>query len=264
MSRAGKFGVLGLGLLWMALLGACGTSHVYRPSAAAGFAQEPSVEIDDESIRQAFEARPQLPAAPRVAWYSFDPERAPEIAQMLDEVPEFTEVYQIPSLLVTGQRRFDQPSNPYGAAPPRELSLKKLRLLAAKARCDLLLIFDHGYRVETAPNGWVALNALLIPALFTPFIDEKTSSYMDIYVMDTRNGYLYAQLTAQEESEAQRQTIWSQQGEEDAQRHWGALLESAQGRLGAITRAERSLGGEGAGGAEAPALPAGAPAVGVQ
>lgn len=210
--------------LWMMALGACSSSQVYRPSGGAGFVMDPGADINDADIRAAFEARPQMAEGLNVAYYSLDPERVEEIQGMLGGVANVERVYRIPNLLVNGQRRFE---DPWRVPERSQVSLKKLRLLAARARCDVLLIFDHGYRIDTSPNGWMALNALLLPVLFTPAIDESATSYLDVYVMDTRNGYLYAHLSADESSEAPHQTIWSTESQEMVERHWAQLLKQS-------------------------------------
>ncbi|MBT3219930.1 MAG: hypothetical protein HN348_12645 [Proteobacteria bacterium] len=90
-----------------------------------------------------------------------------------------------------------------------ELSIRKLRLLAAKARCDALVVIDYAYRRRTKANGLAALNILLVPALFTPFMDVEIASYLDAYVFDVRNDYFYGQVSATEEDIRSFSTIYA-------------------------------------------------------
>ena len=85
------------------LAGGCGMA-VYRPAAGAGFQLDPDREIDDEAIRKAFEARPQLRTPARLAYLVFGDHRAKEVEQMLRALPGVSDVYRIPELLATGRR----------------------------------------------------------------------------------------------------------------------------------------------------------------
>src|SRR5262249_23694666 len=126
-------------LAFAGLAGLTGCGASYMPGRTAGFDVDAAPQIDDEDIRKAFEARPQLPGTMRVAYYTFDPAIDKDVAATLAAIPGVTGVYRIPSLLVNGQRRFEQ-------GPSREVTVKKLRLLAARAHADALVVIDHGYQ----------------------------------------------------------------------------------------------------------------------
>jgi biopolymer transport protein ExbD len=198
----------------LSALAACGCSTaVFRPAQDASFEVEPAREITDEDVRKAFAAKPQLPKRVRVAYYVFDEEYAEPIETMLRTVPAVASSYRIPTLLGTGKRRFDEPA--YGPAPPSPpLSIKKLRLMAARARADVLVIFDYGHRISYSPNGLVAFGVALVPVLFLPVQDVEVKSYLDTYVFDTRNGYLYGQVTADRDAEDDFLFIYSDRGSE--------------------------------------------------
>src|SRR4051812_33965440 len=80
----------------------CATS--YTPARTAGFDVDGAKQIEDDDIRKAFEARPQLSGEIRVAYYTFDPIVAKDLEASLAAVPGVSSVYRIPPLLVTGQR----------------------------------------------------------------------------------------------------------------------------------------------------------------
>lgn len=199
------------------LIAACGHS-LYQPGRGVRF--DPADQVSDDEIRAAFEARPQLSGPMRVAYFAFDDRHAADLERALAALPRVERVYRIPELLVLGKRRFEE------AAPrdPEPLSIRQLRLHAARAGCQLLVVIDYGYRVDRSVNGWVVLNALVLPTLFVPFLDSEVESYLDAYVIDVRNGYLYGELNAREEGEEERHTVWSDADEELVSAHWSALL----------------------------------------
>ena len=89
-------------------------------------------------------------------------------AATLEASPRVRGTYAIPPLMVTGERRFDQPTHGRIRREAKPPSIKKLRLLAARAKSDVLVVFDYGYRQRQVPNGWVATSVLLLPVLFVP------------------------------------------------------------------------------------------------
>ena len=206
------------------LLAACGHS-LYQPGRGVRF--DPSDQVSDQEIAAAFGARPQLRGPMRVAYFAFDDRHAADLEREIGRLPRVEAVYRIPELLVLGKRRFDE------SAPtdPQPLSIRQLRLHAARAQCELLVVLDYGYKAETSVNGWVVLNVLVLPSLFVPFLETEVESYMDSYVIDVRNGYLYGQLNAREEGERKRLTVWSDAEDELVSAHWTALLAATHDTL---------------------------------
>ncbi|MEQ9320421.1 MAG: hypothetical protein RIF41_14745 [Polyangiaceae bacterium] len=205
----------------LSTLTGCGMA-VYQPARDAGFELDPAYEINDEDVLKAFSARPQLPDEIHVSYFSFDPKRT-DMTATIEASPRVRGSYAIPSLMVTGERRFDQPArHRYGqeAKPP---SIKKLRLLAARAKSDVLVVFDYGYRQRQVPNGWVATSVLLLPVLFVPMFDYEVESYLDAYVIDVKNGYLYAHISSSLEDEADTELIYSGAGDELTEEQWARL-----------------------------------------
>ena len=205
----------------------CGVT-AYHPGPATAFDAHPDREVTDEDIRTAFGARPQLGDRVRVAYFSYDPGRVEAIETTFRAMPRVEDVYRIPAVLVTGRRRYDEP-RPW--EPAREVSVHQLRLLAARARCDVLVVFDYGHRVERRPNGYAALNVLLVPALFAPFVDARVESYLDAFVLDVRNGYLYRHTSASERGEVTRLNVWSEADRALIERQWAALLAATRREL---------------------------------
>ena len=96
-----------------------GCATIYQPSTGFKFDLNPAMEINDDDIRKAFASRPQIGSSVRVAYYSFDPrpERLAELEKMLRAREGVADVYRIPTVMVTGRRRFDAAPPPH--APPR-------------------------------------------------------------------------------------------------------------------------------------------------
>ena len=233
----------------------CGVT-VHHAGGAAAFDPHPAREVTEDDIRTAFAARPQLGERSRVAYFTHDGARAEAVGDALAALPHVESAYRIPALLVTGRGRYDEAR--WGEAP-RAVDVHQLRLLAARARCDVLVVFDYGYRVEREANGYAALNALLVPVFFAPFLDARVESYLDAFVIDVRNGYLYRHLTASQRGEAPRLTMWSDAELRLVERQWGDLLAETRGALAAAF-AEGAAGAAGERVAQrvrtAPALPA--------
>ncbi|MEO1269078.1 MAG: hypothetical protein AAFX99_13335 [Myxococcota bacterium] len=233
--------VMLLGAVWMLATG-CGS--VYTPRGNIGLDLNPEFEINDEDIRTAYEARPQLPSSIRVAYLSFDDEHNDELDQALRSLPGVEDVYRIPDIMVSGQRRFDNPhgysNNPW--QPSKPLSIKKLRLLAARAGCDALLIVDNGHRIQGSPNGLVALSPLLVTVFFVPMSNLDVDSYMEAFLIDVRNGYLYGHVQADRNETIDYVSVFSTAGERRAKGHYDVLLEEVAADLGHLLQAESTAG----------------------
>ena len=203
----------------------CGIS--YQPGRAAAFQLDASASIDDEDIRKAFEARPQLPDQIHLAYYTFDPAVAKDLDAALASIPGVASVYRIPALMVSGQRRIDEQS-PWGGGAGRDITVKKLRLFAARAHADALIVVDHGYRTGGV-NGLAALNILLLPILFMPFVDTTVEGYAEGFLIDVRNGYLYGQVSEDDKRGQAFAQIYARSAECLAAEQWVWLR-------GALTR----------------------------
>jgi len=220
----------------LALAGLSGCGGAYLPGRTAGFDADGATQIDDEDIRKAFEARPQLPGAVRVAYYSFDPLIAKDVEAALATLPGVTSVYPIPALLVTGQRRIEEMN---GSGSGRDVTVKKLRLLAARAHADALVVVDHGYRTGGA-NGLAALNVLVLPIFFVPFLDNRIDGYAQAFLIDVRNGYLYGQVSEDDRRGPAFATLYSPSAGAIAAEQWKALDASMRRDLASLMATEHA------------------------
>ncbi len=102
-----------------------------------------------------------------------------------------------------------------------------------------MIVFDYGNQIESSANGLVAFNILLVPALFVPFLDVKVQSYLDSFVVDTRNGYLYAHVAAQQEAQDDYLTIYSSAGKAHVEAQWPELLQETAAAVAKMLGVER-------------------------
>ena len=122
------------------------------------------------------------------------------------------------------------------------MSVKKLRLLAARARCDVMVIFDYAHKIETRANGWAALNVLVLPLLFAPYLDKTVDSYLESFIVDTRNGYLYGHISTQKKGETRRVTIYTSADDRMVEAHWARLLADTGQALSKLITSQRNNG----------------------
>jgi hypothetical protein len=211
--------------LSLSSLAGCGSA--YSASQGAKFEVDSAKEIDDDDVKKAFDASPQLGDKSRVAYFTFDDSKSDDVERMLKSTQHVESVYRIPALLVTGKRRF-QETSPYAA--PQEVSVKKLRLLAARAHCDVLVVFDHGYKGGGA-NALTALNIVILPMLFVPFLSNETESYAQAHLIDVRNGYVYGEVQAEAQGGSKYVTIYGRTPKDVFEESWPKILTGVQGEL---------------------------------
>ncbi len=175
--------------LFLFMFSGCTSRHLsYAPSAVYG-ENDPRF-INDEDILKAFEAEPQIVLPVRIAWYNMGYD-----SLYTDLFPRTREVelnYPIPKTLVEGFSPFiNRGYDPYFFSPPTPLNLKALRLLAARAHCDLLVLVSARFNEERSVNKMAWLNIFIVPMFFTDYMDVLYRYEAEIYVFDVRNGYMY-------------------------------------------------------------------------
>lgn len=226
-----------------AALALTGCGATYQPGRAAAFQLDASASIDDEDIRKAFEARPQLPGQIHLAYYTFDPAVAKDLDAALAAIPGVVSVYRIPALMVSGQRRIDEqsPWGGWGGGAGRDVTVKKLRLFAARAHADALVVVDHGYRTGGV-NGLAVLDILLLPILFMPFVDTTVEGYAEGFLIDVRNGYLYGQVSEDDKRGQAFAQIYARSAESLAAEQWVTLRGALTSDLAKLVAGERARG----------------------
>ncbi len=178
--------------------------------------------IPNADVERAFKSQPAFRESVRVAVFSPDTRLASAVATRLLIHPAVSSVHRISPLLITGQRRFDK------SAPTLPLDIDRIRLAAARAHADVLLVIDYAARTRRTANGLAATAPLLIPLAFAPMQDVIAESYIDGYVFDTLSGYEYGELHFDRKEREEYITIYSEQGEALRAKQRHSLLRDAQ------------------------------------
>lgn len=74
------------------------------------------------------------------------------------------------------------------AGEPVGQLMRDLRMHSAQAGADRLIVLDFNIQHATDLNGWYALSPLLLPILFTPWLDVEVESSLEWYVVDVATG----------------------------------------------------------------------------
>ncbi len=216
----------------VACTAACGGS-IYMPSRVANFDPDGTAQIDDGDVKRAFEAKPQLGERLNVAYFSFDSSKDDDVEKVVRAVPGVSSVYAIPSLEAVGRHRFDD------SQTTQPLSMKKLRLLAARAHADVLVVVDYARRVDITANALAALDVFIVPAFFLPFRDMTVESAVDAFVVDVRNGFMYGHVALSKKDALPHQTIYQSEDELVAS-GWKALSRDLEGALVHLVESQRA------------------------
>lgn len=151
-------------------------------------------QINDEDIRKAFEANPQITIPATIAIYNASRDKYPfrdsiVVLKAVDRVIEIS-----PSLLSPEpyfESQYD-PNWPYLNRTPKPINLKQLRLYAAQAKTDLVLFVSTSTSFEQDVNILSPLYLGLVTIPFVPGKHVKLTTYLEAYVIDVRNGLLYS------------------------------------------------------------------------
>jgi hypothetical protein len=178
-------------ILSISLVMGCSKQGIYTPSAP--FNSTNTQEINDEDIKKAYMAKPQIVPPSALAFYNLT-QGEKEFEKGLSTLKKIKSIYKIPSILVEGLG--NQESSHYrqrSETPP--VSIKKLRLLGARSHSDLLLVYANRAETEVTVNPWIVSSVLLITPLFMPMYDVKVTMKINVWLMDIRNGYLYKEIS---------------------------------------------------------------------
>jgi hypothetical protein len=163
--------------------------QVFRPQVVVD--PNDAREISDQDIKKAFGARPQLRLPATLALYEMGP-RDKALPRQMKQLRGVRTVYEVPALLVGGPRP-DASRGRSMANHGRQVvvSLKKLRLLSARARSDVLVLSSTTVVRRAQPNWLMGFIPLLITGLVLPMNHVQVTVQREVLVLDVRNGYLY-------------------------------------------------------------------------
>jgi hypothetical protein len=181
--------------VFVLLVGAGCSAAVYQPARSQGFALDAATDVDDASIARALAGEqgppPTWPTSFGLAFYAFDQQRSDALRPRLAALPGVNKIRQLPFSLREGANGLR--SRDYaGVADP--VSVRRMRLLAAREDCQVLVVADYGSRYSRVTNNWVISSLLLVPVLFAPMIDVSAESYLDVYAIDVQSGRLLAEI----------------------------------------------------------------------
>lgn len=224
----------------LALLALTGCGGVLS-SRRSGFAVRDAHAVDDLSeaaLSALIEARPTVGDGYRVAWLAVAPGHDEALATSLEGLPGQRDAHRLSPLVAVGRRRFDD-------AAESEISIGTLRLLAARAHADVLVVVDHGWRSSRAPNGWAALSVLLLPTLFTPHLDADVETYVEATAIDVRTGAILGETSTTGTLRISNMTVWSTDDEDRAEAQIDTLFETTRAQLAGVLSDARATGREG-------------------
>ncbi|NIV15224.1 MAG: hypothetical protein GWN62_29410 [Aliifodinibius sp.] len=175
----------------VAVLFSCaGGTKYYAPTTT--IAVDSLYQITDEEIRSAFDAKPQLAIPVNLALYNLGFEET-VFADSLESFESIQQVYPISPALIEGNAYYKRKSRPWLShyQPPVQVNIRQLRLLAAQAKADLLLLYGIAFIENVETNGLVWTHVLIIPGLFMPSFHVNATAEVDLYFIDVRNNLLY-------------------------------------------------------------------------
>lgn len=197
MRRNGGSGILAVACACLLLVG-CAVEKDYAVTSFEGamprfgtIERSDTKQINDEEIRNAFEARPQMALPASVAVYEHtykdwryhprDNENIDTILEGLKDNQHFSKVTVLSSPFIQG------------SVTPRST-----RLAAAYHKADLTLLFDSDFSVKVSPTLLCLLDLTIIGAALVPSTRVTVESRVSAWLMDTRNGHIYTSACEQE------------------------------------------------------------------
>lgn len=192
-------------LILATLAAGCATANSsYAPTATCS--ENDVRNVTDEDILKAFQAQPQIQPPVKVAWYNMGSDAL--MASLMREDPNVALHYEIPKALVEGARPYFPSRGYYYFREPRQIDVKALRLLAARAKCDVVVLIGSRFEEELDVNAWAVFNILIVPALVTPYWNAKYHYEAEALVFDVRNGYMYKHAKSVSDEERKQITIY--------------------------------------------------------
>jgi hypothetical protein len=149
-------------------------------------------KITDDDIRKAFENEPQLVKPLTIAVYSVGSTKT-SFTDSLRKMDFVKNVYEISPALVEGDSYYSHRYRgwyPAYSSPPTT-DIKKLRLLAAQGKADLLVVSSTSHFYSQSANFLAYFYVLLVTAFFVPGVDAELMTEVDLIFVDVRNGFLY-------------------------------------------------------------------------
>ena len=163
-------------------------------SAYSSLEPDSLYQVNDEDIRKALETNPQIHLPLNLAIYNSS-QNTYAFEDSISTLAELNRVIEISPALLDASSYYK--SQQYGGwnrypSAPVSIDLKKLRLYAAQAKSDLVLFISTSHSFKEDVNILSPLYAGLITIPFIPGQNVRLDSFMEAYIIDVRNGFLYA------------------------------------------------------------------------
>lgn len=170
----------------------CSTSQYL--SAFSSVQADSLKQINDDDIRKAFEAIPQITIPASIAIYNASQDKFPFQDSILT-IQEVQRAVEISPALLDPNAYYQSQHNPYWSRynpTPKPIDLKQLRLYAAQTKADLVLFVSSSTIYKEQMNVLSPLYAGLITIPFVPGQHARLTTYLEAYIFDVRNGLLYS------------------------------------------------------------------------
>jgi hypothetical protein len=187
----------------LALCGCVTTSSGFHREALEANLQEKGVHINDDDVKQAAAVKPQLTFPCRVAvyldqpahgeswrWTAKDKELMKSWAGSLKESGVVSDVVFMSGMFA-----------------PKDVSLKELRVTAAKYGADALFVVKAAAETDSYLNPASLLYATIIGGYLIPGSHRDSLFVMQGGLVDVANGYLYATVESEGEANLIRPTF---------------------------------------------------------
>ncbi|MEQ9307899.1 MAG: hypothetical protein RLN90_00485 [Balneolaceae bacterium] len=151
-------------------------------------------QINDEDIRKAFEANPQITIPASIAIYNASQDKFPFQDSILT-IQEVQRAVEISPALLDPNAYYKSQQDPYWNRynpTPKPIDLKQLRLYAAQTKADLVLFVSSSTVYKEEMNVLSPLYAGLVTIPFVPGQHAQLTTYLEAYIFDVRNGLLYS------------------------------------------------------------------------
>ncbi len=181
------------------ILQSCYTGRIRSYSPETYFEVDSLRSINDIEIQQAFEAKPQLILPVNVAFYNVG-YRDDGFVDSLKALTEINNIFAISPALFNQQLYLKKRKYPNSYnVQPAPINIKRLRLLSAQAKADILILCAIAMDIDEKANSLAWSYFLLLPVFFMPAFDINVSLEADIIFLDVRNGLLYHSANIREE-----------------------------------------------------------------
>lgn len=160
-----------------------------------------SYQYNDSTIVEAFKQNPQIKLPLKIAIYDVGFESI-SIADSLQKLAEVESVTHISPAMVEGGNYYNRLENSWYRYynEPTVTDPKKLRTIAARSHSDAVLYFGTSHSIYSDTNLLGVSYFALVPMLFMKGNSLEVNSYLDVHLIDVRNGFIYTSFRAKASS----------------------------------------------------------------